>query len=246
MVSTCVGAASRNATRIDTRYGIVDVVDHAGTVDIRFRGEVVRSIEALGASLYRVTPDGQREFVIVDAMTPGLHCRHVFVLVDISSDGEVIASNPFGACKEFKGVELRGEAPVIHLGEPDVPGRTNPLATMDFESRDGNIVQVSGQAATRPASDCAALAEAAGTGSSSIDSGERTYKVSGQGRLQFLSAPSPACHQPGIFVIPGDTVRASRRFDSYSYVQYVNPKSGKTARGWVTSSRLAEAPTPQN
>ena len=240
--------AGRVATRIDTRYGIVDVVDRADTVDIRFRGEVVRSLEAPGASLFRVPPRDGREFVIVDAMQPGQHCRHVFVLVEIAADGEVVASNPFGECKELKGVAFKDGAPLIRLADPVGAGHDAPPVTTDFESRDGNIVQVAASAPVpapaKPAGDCAAAAEAAQAGAAAVDARSATVKVGGKGRLPFLSAPNAACRQPGVFVIPGDTLRASRRFDAYTFVHYVNPRNGNTAQGWVSSSRLVDAPTP--
>jgi hypothetical protein len=252
MVPAACQEAGRVATRIDTRYGIVDVVDRADTVDIRFRGEVVRSLEAPGASLFRVPPRDGREFVIVDAMQSGLHCRHVFVLVEIAAEGEVVASNPFGECKELKGVAFKDGAPLIRLANPVVSGQGTPPVTTDFESRDGNIVQVAGAAPVpaltpapaKPAGDCAAAAEAAQAGASAIDARGASVKVGGQGRLPFLSAPNAACRQPGVFVIPGDTLRASRRFDAYTFVHYVNPRNGNTAQGWVSSSRLVGAPTP--
>jgi hypothetical protein len=242
----------RVATRIDTRYGVVDVVDRADTVDIRFKGEVVRSLAAPGASLFRVPPRDGREFVIVDAMQAGLHCRHVFVLVEIAADGEVVASNPFGECKELKGVAFRDGAPLIRLGDPVIAGQGASAVTTDFESRDGNIVQVAGAVPmptptptpAKPAGDCAAAAEAAQAGGSAVDARGASVKVGGQGRLPFLSAPNAACRQPGVFVIPGDTLRASRRFDAYTFVYYVNPRNGNTAQGWVNSSRLVESPTP--
>ena len=252
----------RVATRIDTRYGVVDVVDRADTVDIRFRGEVVRSLEAPAASLFRVPPRDGREFVIVDAMQSGLHCRHVFVLVEIAADGEVVASNPFGECKELKGVAFRDGAPLIRLGDPVIAGQRAAPATTDFESRDGNIVQVTGSVPTpaavpasalapasaptpaKPAGDCAAAAEAARAGGSAVDARGALLKVGGQGRLPFLSAPNATCRQPDVFVIPGDTLRASRRFDAYTFVHYVNPRNGNTAQGWVDSSRLVGTPAP--
>ena len=231
--ATGAQAEPRNPASIETRYGTVDVVSRADSVDIRFQGKVASSVAASGASLYRVTPHGASDFVLVDASTPGLHCRHVFVLLELSNDGSVTASNPFGSCKELTGVEFRGESPLIHLGEPATAGHGKSAATTDFEWRDGNMVQVAGQAENV----CAMPAEPAGAD-------ERVFKVSGRGRLPFLSAPRPGCEQPGIFIIPGDAVRASRRVDAYTFVRYVNPKNGRAAQGWVLSSRLAEAPGP--
>jgi hypothetical protein len=244
LLSIGAQAAPRDTARIETRYGIVDVASHGDSVDIRFQGKVVSSVEASGASLYRVTPKGQGEFVIVDALTSGLHCHHVYVLLELSDDGSVIASNPFGACKELEGVDFRGESPLIHLGEPAVAGDAKSAARTDFEWRDGNVVQVSGQAPVKADHACALAAEAAKTDSPSVDTGERMVKVVGRGRLQFLSALRAGCDQPGVFVIAGDSVRASRRFDIFTFVHYVNPKSARSVQGWVLSSRLAEAPAP--
>jgi hypothetical protein len=244
LLSVGAQAAPPDPARIETRYGSVDVASHGDSVDIRFQGKVVSSVEASGASLYRVAPNGRSEFVIVDALTSGLHCHHVYVLLELSDDGSVIASNPFGACKELEGVEFRGESPLLHLGEPAVAGSSKSSARTDFEWRDGNVVQVWDQTPVKAGDACSLAAEAAQADSASVDTGERMARVVGKGRLQFLSAPRAGCDQPGVFVIAGDSVRASRRFDIYTFVHYVNPKSGRSVQGWVLSSRLAEAPAP--
>lgn len=57
---------SKDTTQIETRYGTVEVATHSDTLDIRFRGKVVRSVDAPDALLYRITPKDQREFVLVD------------------------------------------------------------------------------------------------------------------------------------------------------------------------------------
>lgn len=141
ILSIGVQAGTGDKTRIEKGYGIIDVAEHSETVDIRFRGKVVHSVQALGASLYHVTPNSKREFVVVDALTPGLHCRHVFLLVELYADGKAIASNPFGTCKELRSVEFNGDAPRIRLGEPDIPERRRSREPTDFEWRDGRIVQ---------------------------------------------------------------------------------------------------------
>jgi hypothetical protein len=239
IVSIGVHAETRDTARIETRYGIMDVVEHhLDTVDIRFQGKVVRSFEALNASLYRVTPNSQREFVIVDALTPGMYCHHFFILIELHSDGQVIASRPFGTCKELKGVKFRGETLLVQLVGPYVPGRPKSATPADFEWLNGNIVQLSGEAAP---SECKAAAEAAKVGSAPANPDGRMYKVVGQGRLQFLSAPSFGCDQTGVFVIAGDMVRAYQNVEPYTFVRYVNPKSGKAVQGWVMSDRLVEA-----
>jgi hypothetical protein len=241
MVFTGTEARSSDRTRIETRYGTVDLGENHGTVDIRFRGKVVRSVEALGASLYRVTPRDQREFAIVDALTPGLHCHHFFMLVEVSPDGKPVVSDPFGECKELQGVEFHDDSPLVRLSEPYIPGRDMSSESSGFAWRNGNIVEVSGQTAPKPVSECAAVAETAKVSSKPIDSAGLLYQVVGHGRLQFLSAPSLGCDQTGVFVIAGEILRAYRTFQDHTFVLYVNPKSGKSAQGWVISSRLVRA-----
>lgn len=144
-VSIGTQAESANLARIATRHGTVEVTGHPGGVDIRFRGKVVRFAEVDSASLYRVTPHGEREFVIVDGSTPGLYCHHVFYLVELYADGKAVASNRFGACQELKGAKFRGEDPLILLSDPYVPGRSRSPGSTNFEWKNGSIVQVSGE-----------------------------------------------------------------------------------------------------
>lgn len=239
-VSIGAQAESANLQRIETRYGTVDVMEHEGSVDIRFQGKVVRSAEVDSASLYRVTPNGKREFVIIDGWTPGLYCHHVFYMVELYADGKAVASDQFGVCKELQGAKFQGETPLILLSDPYVSGRSRSPETAGFEWKNGNIVQVSGEVPAKSASECAVADSATKGGSSSIDPNHRLHKVTGKGRLQFLSAPDLGCEQTGVFVVAGDTVIADKRSGVYTFVHYVNPKSGKSAQGWVLSSRLIE------
>ena len=242
LIAISVGACAEgvNLQQIETRYGTVDVLEHSSSVDIRFQGKVVCSAEVESASLYRITPKGQREFVIIDGWTPGLYCHHVFYLVEVYADGKAVASDKFGACHELQGAQVRGEYPLIRLSDPDVPGRHVSSRLTSFEWKNGSIVQVSGEVSEKSPSECAAANDAARISSSSIDSGHRAYKVSGKGRLQFLSAPDLSCEQTGVFVIAGDMVIADKHFGVYTLIHYVDPKSGKPVHGWVLSNRLVD------
>lgn len=146
-----VQAATTDPTRIDTRYGQLDTVERADTTTVRFRGKTVGMLPAFGASLYRITQSGPREFVIVDGWTPGLHCHHVFLLVEVFADGNAAASKPFGECKELQGAEMRGETPVVRLGEPYIPERGQSLALTDFEWKNGTMVRTGPGAVGRTA-----------------------------------------------------------------------------------------------
>ncbi|MGY8681683.1 hypothetical protein Q2941_28435 [Bradyrhizobium sp. UFLA05-153] len=63
--------------------------------------------------------------------------------------------------------------------------------------------------------------------------------VTGTGRLQFYSAPNPACAMNGVFVIPKDELIAyAQTKDGWSSVMYTNPRTGNAVSGWVRSARL--------
>ncbi|HXY58909.1 MAG TPA: hypothetical protein VEH76_10040 [Methylocystis sp.] len=68
--------------------------------------------------------------------------------------------------------------------------------------------------------------------------------VTGQGRLQFYSAPNIHCPMAGVFVIPkDDLVSYVETDDGWTSVMYVNPRSGDHVEGWVRSARLKKTGT---
>ncbi|MGY4474598.1 hypothetical protein [Bradyrhizobium sp. USDA 3364] len=63
--------------------------------------------------------------------------------------------------------------------------------------------------------------------------------VTGNGRLQFYSAPNLHCPISGVFVIPNDELVAyAQTDDGWSSVMYLNPRGGNDVSGWVRSARL--------
>ncbi|MCA0419203.1 MAG: hypothetical protein LCH80_10850 [Proteobacteria bacterium] len=63
--------------------------------------------------------------------------------------------------------------------------------------------------------------------------------VTGNGRLQFHSAPDSACPLRGVFIIPKDEVIAyAQTPDGWSSVMYLSPRTGNDVSGWVRSVRL--------
>ncbi len=65
-----------------------------------------------------------------------------------------------------------------------------------------------------------------------------SFKVLGEGRLYFHSAPSENCRINSTFVIPGDDLVAYTEYNGWYSVSYINPKTGKDYDGWVDSKRL--------
>ena len=62
--------------------------------------------------------------------------------------------------------------------------------------------------------------------------------VTDQGRLYFHSAPSPACLNKKLFVIPGDSLTVYASSESgWAQVMYI-AKDGQDYSGWVEEKRL--------
>lgn len=88
-----------------------------------------------------------------------------------------------------------------------------------------------------PPSSCAAIAAAARTHVS--ESAPSMRMVVGHGRLQFFSAPDERCAEPGVFVVPGDSLAAKAELNAFAFADYTNPRTHVHVAGWVHSDRLA-------
>lgn len=64
------------------------------------------------------------------------------------------------------------------------------------------------------------------------------HTVTGQGRLQFYSAPDSSCVIKGVFILPGEEVVAYVEYNGYSAVMYTNPRTRENTEGWVATTRL--------
>lgn len=67
--------------------------------------------------------------------------------------------------------------------------------------------------------------------------------VTGKGRLHFHLAPHAACRDDQVFVVPGDSVTGYAEYEGWTWVMYVNPKSGKEFQGWVPDARVKNVGT---
>jgi hypothetical protein len=65
-----------------------------------------------------------------------------------------------------------------------------------------------------------------------------SYKVIGERRAYFYSAPHENCRSKDIFVVTGDDLIAYTEYKGWYSVSYANPKTGKDYDGWVKSERL--------
>lgn len=63
------------------------------------------------------------------------------------------------------------------------------------------------------------------------------FKVVGQGRLYFHSAPFPEC-KTAIFIIPNDYGYTQSLHDGWASITYFSQQAGDVISGWVEAQRL--------
>lgn len=217
---------------VDGRYGKTEIRYIAGKPAVFHKGRNVLTIsEADEASIYHVIPETSQDYIVIKSWKPGPNCHNSYRLINIQNNGAAQASPEFGACTDLAGVSFAGPNPVIHLR------RTSGTKVEQLMWRDGRIAELP------PASEaCYARHEQA------IESGSRTQAqpaghatATGEGRLQFYSAPDHSCAIAGIFVVPGDRLDTSRAHGRYTLAAYIHPKTAKVAAGWVETARLKSA-----
>jgi hypothetical protein len=111
LVAACLAAAPASAAdRIGSRYGEVSATRRdEGTFDITLNTRPVTEVPASEVSFYRVTPQGDTEYIIVELWQPGLNCRHSYVVLALHAEGKVESSRVFGECTELHGAShVRG------------------------------------------------------------------------------------------------------------------------------------------
>ncbi|WP_395399965.1 hypothetical protein ACHMW6_22170 [Pseudoduganella sp. UC29_106] len=226
-------AVATDFQNLETRYGKIDATNSLGKVSIRYRDKVILKAEADGGSLFRITSDAGNEFVVVNFEHGGLNCRGFFHLIEISPSGVVKVSRDFGECYELGGAGFVAGTPVVHL-KKIIDG--NPPEMVSFLWRDGTISKI-----FESTDSCRSLSFSATSVSKKVNSNNMENQVGGAGRLQIYSAPSDACAKKGVFVLAGERLKSSLRFEDFAYVTYTNPKTGKKAEGWVYVDRLSPA-----
>ena len=63
------------------------------------------------------------------------------------------------------------------------------------------------------------------------------FKVVGQGRLYFYSAPFPEC-KTAIFIIPNDYGYTQALHEGWASITYFSQQAGDVISGWVEAKRL--------
>ncbi|WP_019142392.1 hypothetical protein [Noviherbaspirillum massiliense] len=111
-------AATAYCGPVETHYGAAEVREEAGSYAVFFNGKEIARYDGNGIDLYRIIPKGDSEYLIVDIGTNGLHCRHEFAVLEITSATAVKFSKPFGECNELVGAKYLSTGAVIELRSP--------------------------------------------------------------------------------------------------------------------------------
>lgn len=105
-------ARAQNTEEIATRFGTVEVVPSSTSdnYDLLLDKRRLLSTGALWIALYRVSPKGKNEYVVVESRVPGVTCLREFRVLELVSKGQHFLSGVFGECTDLKAVRhtLRG------------------------------------------------------------------------------------------------------------------------------------------
>ncbi|RSZ57353.1 hypothetical protein HF313_11435 [Massilia atriviolacea] len=216
-------------TMIDSRHGKVEVIAGGEAADILLAGTKIATVGAGSAALYPIASTTGPDYIVVRTSRPVAGCKHAFLLLALSDEAPSM-SKEFGSCRELAGAAMSGAEPVVHLSN-----RADPQAGVESYRWQGSEVVM----AFESPSLCSAAGFLAQKHAQPLPA-PLSSRVSGSGRLQFLSAPDPACAMPGVFVVPGDSVTTSLASGPFVYANYTNPKSGRKVQGWVPRDRLAD------
>jgi hypothetical protein len=217
---------------IDGRYGRTEVRYVAGKPAVFHKGQNVLALnEADAAAIFHVIPETSQDIVVIKSWKPGLNCHNSYRLLSIQSNGSVQGSPELGDCTELAGISFAGPSPIVHLR------RAAGSKVEQLIWKDGRVAELP------PVSEaCFAKHEQAIESGRGIQPQQVAHlAATGEGRLQFFSAPDENCAIAGTFVVPGDRLDASRTHGRYSLVIYQHPKTAKVAAGWVESARLRSA-----
>jgi hypothetical protein len=131
------------AERLHTRYGQLVALPIPGKTSrfsIQLRGKEIVDVKADDVKLYRVTPRGKVEYVVIEAWNPGLYCHYHYLIVEIASGKATQHSRPFGDCYQLRSASYVPNAVQVELTSTGpLPGKAT------FFWTNGKLSQGTGQ-----------------------------------------------------------------------------------------------------
>jgi hypothetical protein len=219
---------------VATRYGPVSTLPASEERSaLLFKGKPFARMKG-DASLHKLVLHGEKDYVLADAESPGLHCRHEFMLLEIGAEGAPAVSSPFGECMMLFGARLQDGKAVVQLVESVRTGQASPQVH-EFAFADGRLQELPKVLGVCEASTLSAAGVAV-----ALTPDEAGKTVGGSGRAYFHTAPLEECRTPKVFLVPGDRVSGNRETDAFVEIAYRNPKSGQVFKGWIRRDRLLD------
>jgi hypothetical protein len=116
LILLCVG--SSNATdNLHSRYGLLSAQPslESKSYALYLDGQFLADAEAEDIRLYRITPPGVSEYIVVEAWRPGLYCQYRYFILTIKKDRSVQRSPSFGKCQRLQSATYRRNGALIVL-----------------------------------------------------------------------------------------------------------------------------------
>jgi hypothetical protein len=112
----CVGA-SNAADNLHSRYGLLSAQPslESKSYSIYLDGRRLADAKAEDIRLYRITPHGASEYIVVEAWSPGLYCQYRYFILTIKKDMSVQRSPSFGECQRLQSATYRRNGALVVL-----------------------------------------------------------------------------------------------------------------------------------
>jgi hypothetical protein len=124
----CVGA-SHAAENLKSRYGLVSAQPSVeSNYSIYLDGRRLAEAKAEDIRLYRITPHGASEHIVVEAWSPGLHCQYRYFILTIEKDMSVRQSPSFGQCQRLQSATYRRNGAQVVLSSDGPSPKTESFA----------------------------------------------------------------------------------------------------------------------
>jgi len=112
----CVGA-SHAGDELQSRYGLLSAQrsSESDSYRISLDDRRIADAKAEDIRLYRITPHGTSEHIVVEAWSPGLYCHYRYFILTIKKDMSIQRSPSFGECQRLQSATYRRDGAVVVL-----------------------------------------------------------------------------------------------------------------------------------
>jgi len=123
-------SATQAADSLQSRYGLLSAQPSvkSKSYSVFLADRRVAEAKADDIRLYRVTPHGASEHIVVEAWRPGLHCQYRYFILTIEKDLSVQRSPSFGECQRLQSASYHRNGALVILSSNGPPPKTESFA----------------------------------------------------------------------------------------------------------------------